>query len=44
MLLVEIFIIGVGEIFFFGSNFCMGLVSFDVLLWMLAPCAKKNLY
>ena len=42
MLLVGIFIIGVGKTFFFGSNFYMELVSFDDLLWMLAPCGKKK--
>ena len=28
----------------FLPNFCMGLVSFDDLHWMLAPCGKKNMY
>ena len=47
VLLVGIFIIGVGItsfFFFFGSNFCMGLVSFDDVLWFLDPCGKKNMY
>ena len=26
------------------SNFCMGLISFDDLLWMLASCGKNNMY
>ena len=43
MLLVEIFIKGVGETYFL-SNFCMGLVSFDDLIWMLVPCGKKIIY
>ena len=25
------------------SKFCMGLVSFDDFLWLLAPCGKKNM-
>ena len=41
MLLVGIFIIGVGKAYFL-ANFCMGLVSFDDLLWMLAHCGKKE--
>ena len=44
MLLVGIFIIRVGKTFFFWSNFCMGLVSFVDLLWMLAHCGKKNMF
>ena len=43
MLLVGIFIIRVGKNYFL-SNFCMGLVSFVDLLWILAPCGKKNMY
>ena len=43
VLLVGIFIIGVGKTYFL-SNFCMILVSFDDFLWMLAPCGKKNMY
>ena len=43
VLLVGIFIIGVRKTYFL-LNFCMGLVSFDDLLWMLAPCDKKNMY
>ena len=43
VLLDGIVIIGVGKLFFL-SNFCMRLVSFDDLLWMLAPCGKKNMY
>ena len=43
VLLVGIFIIGVGETLFL-SKFCMGLVSFDDFLWLLAPCGKKNMY
>ena len=44
VLLVVIFVIGVGKTCCFFSNFCMGLVSFDDLLWMLAPCGKKSMY
>ena len=43
VLLVGIFIIRVGKTYFL-SNFCIGLVSFDDLFWMLAPCGKKNMY
>ena len=43
VLLVGIFIIGVGKAYFL-SNFCMILVSFDDFLWMLAPCGKNNMY
>ena len=43
VLLVGIFIIEVGKTYFL-SNFCLGLVSFDDLLWMLALCGKKNMY
>ena len=43
VLLVGIFIIGIGKIYFL-LNFCMGLVSFDDFLWILAPCGKKNMY
>ena len=43
VLLVGIFIVEVGKTYFL-SNFCMGLVSFDNLLWMLAHCSKKNMY
>ena len=43
MLLVGIFIIEVGKTYFL-TNFWMGLFSFDNLLWMLAPCGKKNMY
>ena len=42
MLLVGIFIIGVGKTYFL-SNFCMGLVSFDDLLWMFGPLWQKEL-
>ena len=43
VLLVGIFIIGVGKTYFL-SNFCMGLVCFDDFLWILALCGKKNMY
>ena len=43
VLLVGIFIIGVGETLFL-SNFLMRLVSFVDMHWMLAPCGKKNMY
>ena len=41
VLLVGIFIIGVGKTFFFFFKFCMGLVSFDDSLWMLPLMAKR---
>ena len=41
MLLVGIFIIGVGKTEFL-SNFCMGLVSFVDLLWMISPLWQKE--
>ena len=41
--LIGIFIIGIEKTYFL-SNFCMGLVSIDDLLWILAPCGKKNMY
>ena len=41
VLLVEIFIIGVGKTYFL-SKFCMGLVSFVNLLWMIGPLWQKK--
>ena len=43
VLLVGIFIIGVGKTYFL-SFFFMGLVSFVDVHWMLAPCGSKNMY
>ena len=43
VLLVGIFIIGVGKTYFL-SIFFMGLVSFVDMHWMLAPCGRKNMY
>ena len=43
VLLVGIFIIGVGKTYFL-SIFFMGLVSFVDMHWLLAPCGRKNMY
>ena len=43
MLLVGIFIIRVEKTYFL-SNFCMGLASFDDLLWMFGPSLQENVF